>query len=78
VIGMRVPVGAIAIGVFVQAAAAAALAQAADDQPAERMLRHAGVDRSYLAYVPSAARGRGAPPVLIVLHGRSPRSHARP
>src|SRR5262245_16183731 len=47
-----------------------AFAQTAVEQPAERMLNHAGAARSYLVYAPPASRSRGAlPPVLIVLHG---------
>src|SRR5262245_30003286 len=44
--------------------------QTTTEQPAERVLHHAGAARSYLVYAPPASRGRDAlPPVLIVLHG---------
>jgi polyhydroxybutyrate depolymerase len=47
-----------------------ASAQTVAGQPAERVLHHAGAERSYLVYAPPASRSRGAlPPVLIVLHG---------
>jgi polyhydroxybutyrate depolymerase len=66
---MRVIAGAAAIGLFIQGTAVA-FAQTAAEQPAERMLHHAGAARSYFVYAPPASRIRGAlPPVLIVLHG---------
>jgi polyhydroxybutyrate depolymerase len=67
---MRGIAGAVAIGVLMQMPGNA-LAQTAAEQPAERMLHHEGVARSYLVYSPPAARKRGAalPPVLMVLHG---------
>ena len=66
---MRVFAAAGVIGLFMQGTAVA-VAQTSAEQPAERMLHHAGTERSYLAYVPAALRGRDAlPPVLIVLHG---------
>jgi len=67
---MRGIAGAVGIGLFMQATGVA-LAQTAAEQPAERMLHHAGAVRSYLVYAPPASRKRGArlPPVLMVLHG---------
>ena len=66
---MRIIARAACIGLLLQGAEVA-VAQTAVEQPAERMLHHAGAARGYLVYAPSASRGRGAlPPVLIVLHG---------
>jgi len=66
---MRVIIGAVAIGLFIQATAVA-LGQTEAEQPNERVVHHAGADRSYLVYAPPVSRSRAAlPPVLIVLHG---------
>lgn len=65
---MRVIAGAAVVGLFMHGNAVA-FAQTAAEQPAERMLHHAGNERSYFAYVPASRRRGALPPVLIVLHG---------